>query len=206
MSLSKSQTLRKKVAREAANLLYSGVEKEYKQAKSKARQTLGIDVLPTNLEVAVEFDKIARENEGNARKERLVEMRKQALGLMKTLRAYNPVLVGSVWRGTIHRESDIDIVAYHHEPSQILQVLRESKLEISRTEWRTVTKKGKRRSSFHIYLKLEKREKAEVIVRDLNETGRPESCEIYGDAITGLQIQTLEEALRKDPAQRHVPF
>ena len=66
-----SSSLRKKVAREAASLLYSGVEKEYKQAKLKAARTFGGHFLPTNFEVAMELDKIAEENEGPTRQEHL---------------------------------------------------------------------------------------------------------------------------------------
>jgi len=77
--------LRRKIAREAANLLYHGIEKEYKQAKLRAAEVLGINVLPTNLEVAIELDKIAEENEGATRWERLVQMRQEALKLMKIL-------------------------------------------------------------------------------------------------------------------------
>ena len=60
--------LRCKVAREAATLLYFGAEKEYKQAKLKAAKTLGTHFLPTNLEVAIELDKIAEANEGASQK------------------------------------------------------------------------------------------------------------------------------------------
>ena len=62
---------RKKVIREAATLLYDGVEKEYKQAKLKAAETYGLHYMPTNLEVALEIDRIAEEKEGAAREERL---------------------------------------------------------------------------------------------------------------------------------------
>jgi hypothetical protein len=39
------------------------VEKEYKQAKLKAARTFGLHFMPTNLEVALEIDKIARKSE-----------------------------------------------------------------------------------------------------------------------------------------------
>ena len=55
-----SLKLRKRIAREAASLLYFGAEKEYKQAKLKAAKTVKSKFLPTNLEVALELDKIAR--------------------------------------------------------------------------------------------------------------------------------------------------
>ena len=92
--------LRGKIAKEAATLLYFGAEKEYKQAKLKAAKTIGTHFLPTNLEVAVELDKIAEAHEGPARKERLIQMRQEALKIMKTLKEYSPILIGSVWRGT----------------------------------------------------------------------------------------------------------
>ncbi|MEM3744938.1 MAG: tRNA adenylyltransferase, partial [Candidatus Bathyarchaeia archaeon] len=71
--------LRRKVAQEAAFLLYTMQEKEFKQAKEKAASALGLRVLPTNLEVAEELDRIADEYEGEERKNRLIRMREEAL-------------------------------------------------------------------------------------------------------------------------------
>jgi len=194
------------VAREAANLLYSRVEKEYKQAKLKAAKTFGTHFLPTNLEVATELDKLAEENEGKARQDRLIRMRKEALKLMKILKEYNPVLIGSVWRGTIHHESDIDIVAHHDEPEDILKILEQNNIKIKQTEWVTVTKKGKRKGSFHIYMESPAKEKAEIKIESPEEACREEKCEIYGDKITGLRIKELETLLKDNPSQRFVPF
>jgi len=56
-------------------------------------------VLPSNLEVAEELDKIAEEKEGSSRRELLLRMRKEALQIMKTLEGFDARLVGSVWRG-----------------------------------------------------------------------------------------------------------
>ena len=67
--LNADSDLRCKIAKEAATLLYFGAEKEYKQAKVKAAKTLGAHFLPTNLEVAVELDKIAEAQEGPAEAE-----------------------------------------------------------------------------------------------------------------------------------------
>jgi len=198
--------LRKKVAREAAHLLYSGVEKEYRQAKLKAAKTLGVHFLPTNLEVVIEFDKIAEETEGPARKERLIQMRKQALKLMKTLKPYNPTLTGSVWRGTIHRESDIDIAVYYDKPNAVLEAIKQCNLKVIGTERMTVTKEGLKKESLHIYLQLQTKEKAEITVRSPEEANYKERCEIYGDIITGLRIRELEKILRENPAQRFVPY
>ncbi|HDM44938.1 MAG TPA: tRNA adenylyltransferase, partial [Candidatus Bathyarchaeota archaeon] len=91
---------RLKVAREAALLLYTSQEKEYKQAKTKAARTLRLKVYPSNREVAEELDRLAEEMEGKARADRLTKMRKEALRVMEALREFNPILIGSVWRGT----------------------------------------------------------------------------------------------------------
>ena len=200
-----SLRLRKRVAREAASLLYFGVEKEYKQAKLKAAKIVQFKFLPTNLEVALELDKIAEENEGPARKERLIQMRKEALRLMQVLKAYRPLLIGSVWRGTICYDSDVDIVVYHDEPEDILKILKQNNLKIMQAEWVAVTKKGKRKASFHIYAELPAKEKAEIKIVQSSEAFMKEKCEIYGDEITGLSVQKLEKLLKENPAQRFVP-
>jgi len=198
--------LRRKVAREAASLLYFGVEKEYKQAKLKAAKTFGVHFLPTNLDVVIELDKIAEENEGAARQKRLIRMRKEALRLMKILEEYKPVLIGSVWRGTIHRESDIDITVYHDEPAEVLKLIKQNNLKVTQTERTTVTKQGLKKTSFHIYLESPTKEKAEIVVRSSEEIGYKGKCEIYGDTIIGLRIQELEKVLEENSTQRFVPF
>jgi len=197
--------LRKRAAREAAILLYTSQEKEYKQAKKRAAKTLGIRVLPSNLEVAEELDKIAEENEGPSRRERLFQMRKEALQIMELLRDFNPRLVGSVWRGTAHQNSDIDILVYSQDPKSVLGKLQEKKYKITGSEWRSVTKRGKKESSFHIHVVLPSGYEAEVVVRDPEKRERSEKCEIYGDAVTGLSHPQLQKVLKEKPLQKFVP-
>jgi len=201
-----SLDLRKKVAREAATLLYFCIETEYKQAKLKAAKTMGVHFLPTNFEVAMELDKIAEENEGSSRRERLIQMRKEALKLMQIFKSNKPLLIGSVWRGTIRHNSDIDVVICHEEPNEVLKVLRQNKFQIICAQWVTVTKKGKRKDSFHIHVELPSKEKAEIkVIQDL-DAFRQEKCEIYGDKITGLDLDELERLLKENPAKRFIPF
>jgi hypothetical protein len=85
-----------RITKEAATPLYSGVEKEYEQAKVKAARTLRSRVLVTNLEMVIELGRIAEENEGSDRMKRLIRMCREALTLMRILRAYDPLLIGSV--------------------------------------------------------------------------------------------------------------
>jgi len=196
---------RKRIAREAATLLYTSQEKEYKQAKKRAAKTLGVRVLPSNLEVAEELDRIAEENEGPSKRKRLFQMRKEALQIMESLKGFSPRLVGSVWRGTAHQNSDIDILAFSQDPEVVLIQLQKNEYRITSSEWRSVTKRGKRESSFHIRLVLPSGHEAEVMVRDPEKIGRSERCEIYGDAVTGLSPPQLRKVLKERPLQKFVP-
>jgi predicted nucleotidyltransferase len=198
--------LRCKIAREAATFLYFGAEKEYKQAKLKAAKTLGVHFLPSNFEVALELDKIAEENEGPARKERLIQMRKEALKVMVILKKYGPILIGSVWRGTIRQGSDIDIALYHDVPDEILNILKKKGIKISKTEWTTETKRGKPEASFHIYVETGGKQMAELVVRSSEEARHRRKCEIFGDELKGLNVQELERVLRENPAQKFIPI
>jgi len=197
--------LKARVAKEAATYLYSGAEKEYKQAKTRAAQTLGTHFLPSNLEVALELDKIAEENEGENRKERLIQMRKEALQVMKQLDAFCPVLIGSVWRGTIRRGSDIDIAVYADEPEQIVNTLKAGGIRVSKTAWTTINKHGKTLQSLHVYAETSAKHGLEVVVRGSDEAGEKRKCEIFGDQIRGLKPQELENLLKSNPTQKFIP-
>ncbi len=201
----KPRNLRRETAREAANLLYLGLEKEYKQAKIKAAKTLGTSFLPTNREVAIELDNTAEEREGPLRKRRLVQMRREALDLMKTMKKYSPRLVGSVWRGTIHPRSDIDIALYHNNPEEVLNAIRQNNVHITQTGAISTTKKGQKRESFHIFLELPSGRKAEIVVRQVEHAHRYERCEIFGDIVKGLGLVELMSLLQRSPDSRFVP-
>ena len=204
--LNVDSVLRCKIAREAATLLYSGAEKEYKQAKLKAAKILGTHFLPSNLEVALELEKIAEENEGAARKERLIKMRKEALKIMTSLKAYNPTLIGSVWRGTIRLGSDIDIALYHDIPVEVIDFLKKNGSIPCKTEWATETKKGSPVTSLHVYLVTSNGQKVELVVRSLEEAHISRKCEIFGDELKGIKIPELTRLLKENPAKKFAPF
>ncbi len=197
--------LKHRVAREAATLLYFGAEKEYKQAKEKAAQTFGVHFLPSNLEVALELDKIAEENEGEKRKERLIQMRKEALETMNLLNIFCPVLIGSVWRGTIKQGSDIDLAVYADDPEQIIRLLKAEGIKVLKTAWTTVNKRGATLESFHIYAESAAKYGLEIVVRSREEAGKKRKCETFGDELKGLTLKELEKVLKSNPTQKFIP-
>jgi len=196
---------RRRVAREAAILLYTSQEKEYKQAKERAAEILGARMLPSNREVAEEVDAIAEEREGSARHTYLIQLREEALKIMEVLGDFHPRLIGSVWRGTAHRDSDIDISVFSSDPNFVIDQLQKEGFKIAKTEWTPATKRVEKKETFHIYLALPTNDEAEVVVEGLEEIDRYERCEIYGDTVKGLNIIQLRSVLGENPLQRFVP-
>lgn len=198
--------LRQRVAREAAFLLYRGIVEEYKQAKEMAAQNLGAKFLPSNLEVALALDEIAEEMEGEERRRRLLEMRRTALKLMESLSDLHPRLIGSVWRGTAHRGSDIDIVVYAQDNKEVVERLRAMGVEVEREETSLFVKTGIPKTSDHLYLHTASGYEVEIIVRPPWEEGEVELCEIYGDLKVGLNLPHLRKILEEDPLRRFIPW
>lgn len=202
----RSTSIRGRVAREAAVLLYSQQEKEYKQAKQRAADTLRIRILPSNMEVARELDKIADEMEGSVRTERLVQMRNEALSLMVILGDLHPRVVGSVWRGTAYKNSDIDIEAFASDPEIALERFVQNGLNVRRAEWQSVTKGRGGETAFHIYIHLPSGNRVETIVRGPEKMNQIDKCEIYGDNVKGLNTHQLRRVLMENPTQKFVPL
>ncbi len=189
---------RSSVAREAARLLYSGAAEEYIQAKYMAANSLGIKAVPSNYDVAVELDRLADEAEGREKQRRLTEMREIALMIMKSLQSFTPHLIGSVWRGTARKGSDIDIIVLATSPGDVEYALRSYNVK----EKGKVTFQG----GVHAYhFKLEVRlDEVEVVVRDPAEYTE-DRCDVYGDVKRGLTLPELERLLRIDPLRKFVP-
>ena len=197
---------RKHIAHEAAELLYTGQEKEYKQAKLHAAEILGFNILPSNAEIAVELDRIAEEREGETRSQRLVQMRTEALKLMQLLDEFKPRLVGSVWRGTIHRNSDIDIQASAQDPEAVVSRLTRAGYRNLEIKTESVVKKGARQKSVHVQFELSSTNKVEIVLHDPRDAEASVLCEIYGDTITGLTTQRLDSLLKENPREKFVPI
>lgn len=196
---------RRRVAREAALLLYNGLITEYKQAKEMAAETLGTRTLPSNLEVAVELDRMVDEIEGLTRKELIVKLRRLALQVMLQLREFHPKVVGSVWRGTACKRSDIDILTFTTDTKAVVDTLLKNGFKVVKTEWHKKVENNNVKNYFHIYLNLLADHEVEVIVRNPEDLHIREKCDIYGDIITGLTISQLEEVLEQDPQRKFVP-
>lgn len=195
---------RREVAREAARLIYKGAYKEYKDAKEAAARSLGARSVPSNREVADELDRLAEEAESPDRLRRLTEMRETALEVMRPLGDLSPKLIGSVWRGTARKGSDVDVVVYG-DPDEAEKRLKEEHRVTDRTV-KTFTMDGVPRASTHLTVEAGGYQ-VEVIVRPPGDEDayRDERCDIYGDPKRGIGLAELERLMRSDPLRRFVP-
>ncbi|MHA1594698.1 MAG: nucleotidyltransferase domain-containing protein [Candidatus Baldrarchaeia archaeon] len=198
--------LRAIVAREAARLLYFGVVEEYYAAKRLAAENLGVNVLPSNREIALALDEFADLIEGEDRAKRLVKMREDALELMLILKDYRPRLIGSVWRGTITRNSDIDIEVFSENVDDVVETLIKNGIKEIRVEEVKKHTDDLKRVFIHIKTKSRRGFEVDIAVRDSNDHDKYEICEIFGDLKKGLSIKELKRVLRENPVQKFVPI
>lgn len=193
------------VARQAAMLLYEGTVYEYKEAKEVAAENLGINVMPSNYEVAMELRKYAEEVEGAAFAERLKSMREDALEVMKALSEFAPRLVGSVWRGVLTPRSDIDIEVYTEDLNAVLSKLEGVVSKVLGWEEINLPEQMRLGSLYRIRAKSKRGYELEIVLKEPGMLKKPVRCEIFGDLKKGLSINELEELLMKDPEGLRVP-
>lgn len=140
---------RKRVALEAARLLYSREHKEYYHAKREAARRLGIRDLPANREVHAELIRLAESLGGQDRESRLQAMRRVALEHMLLLAEHEPRLVGSVLTGSLREGSDIDIHLYTDDPLGVFDALEEADL-VYEVETVRARKRGEEIEFLHV--------------------------------------------------------
>lgn len=119
------ESIRHRVAVEAARILYHREVKEYFHAKREAARRQGTIHLPSNREVHEQLLLIARQVEGDEHLPRLAAMRSLALQLMELLQEYHPRLIGSTLTGHIRRGSDVDLNLFADDVEPVLDTLRD---------------------------------------------------------------------------------
>jgi predicted nucleotidyltransferase len=131
-------------------------------------------------------------------------MRMLALEIMQVLKHMNPILKGSVWRGTANKNSDIDIEITSNEPNKVRELLERSGYKVTKiTE--NVAVYGKRTSrSTHIQIDVGYIV-GEIILRPVNESELEERCDIYGDIKSGINFPELEKLMKSDSLRKFVP-
>jgi predicted nucleotidyltransferase len=123
---------------------------------------------------------------------------------MDNLRLFRPKLIGSVWRGTARKGSDIDITFFSDDRVSVKNTIEEYYSNV-RTEWQSRTSHGVTTKFFHIYFDSLSGYTVEGVVRNSELIFDKRVCEIFGDVITGLTRNQLRKLVRTDPYKRFLP-
>jgi hypothetical protein len=191
---------RRRVAWEAARLMYSRDESEYLRAKLKAaRRIFGGDFkpsdLPSNREIRDEIQSLARLHEGDNRTQRLREMRLEALRMMRVLRAFRPRLIGSTLTGHVRHGSDIDIHLFADNLESVLWTL-DAEGAVYDVEHKRVRKHGEERIFTHIHVR--DRFTFELTLYAANKAHYVFKSSVTGKAIERASIAELERFLEDE--------
>lgn len=123
MSAPLDERQRRLIAEEAARLLLDEGLGDYRAAKLKAAQRLGLSGrrgLPRNIEVEDALRSRQRLFTGEAQRARLASLRRAALEAMRLLAEFRPRLVGSVLRGTAHAHSDVNLHLFSDSVEEVV--------------------------------------------------------------------------------------
>ena len=195
------ERIRRQIAFNAAQLMYTRQESEYFTAKRKAASRLGVKYrfrpgdLPTNAEIRDQVQAMARMHEGDSRLVHLRDMRVEALRLMRKLARFRPRLIGSVWTGHVRTGSDIDIHIFSDSLGLVTGALEEHGLPFE-VERKKVVKFGEERVFTHIH--VPDRYTYELTLYPEAKLSYTFKSSITGKAIEKASIAELEQRLRDE--------
>ncbi|MGE5140088.1 MAG: HD domain-containing protein [Rudaea sp.] len=192
--------LRRRVAWEAARLMYTREESEYFRAKLKAARRLASGEfkpggLPSNREIRDELEAMARMLEGQHRTDNLREMRVEALRLMRLLKKFRPRLIGSTLTGHVRRGSDIDLHLFSDSVEAIAAVLEAEGLDFE-VERKRVRKHGEERVFTHLH--VQDRFPFELTVYPAKKAHYVFRSSITGKPIERAGVAELERLLSRE--------
>jgi hypothetical protein len=130
-STARSQKLRQSIAAEAARIMATEGQRSYLTAKQKAAERLGSSPrngLPSNAEVEMELKTWQELYGGDAREERLMELRREARSAMRFLEPFKPRLVGPVAEGTADQYSRVCLQVFSDDPDAVARMLMEHRI------------------------------------------------------------------------------
>lgn len=119
---SESQRARQVVAQEAARIIIDHGVRDYRLAKQKAAERLGVMTrgsLPGNAEIEAAVAEHLELFGGDEHKDYLRMMRTAALSAMQMLETYSPRLVGPVLAGTADENSQVNLHVFTDSPEAV---------------------------------------------------------------------------------------
>ncbi|MCA1779563.1 MAG: hypothetical protein LC637_09315 [Xanthomonadaceae bacterium] len=122
---------RQQVAAEAARILATEGLRNYRAAKQKAANRLGLpdrSGLPSNEEVEQELKRYQSLYGGDQHLDTVSDLRAAAIEAMRFFHTFRPKLVGPVLEGTADQHSRISLHLFCENPDEVLALLMRNKL------------------------------------------------------------------------------
>lgn len=126
------EEIRQLVADEAARLIYEEGFKDYRVAKLRAAEQLGLShqnsAQPTNEQIESAIHQRIRLFDAETQPKLLEHHRQVALEAMEFLKAYNPYLTGSALEGTSSEHSAVTLLLAADSPEEVIFFLEDNQI------------------------------------------------------------------------------
>jgi hypothetical protein len=188
--------VRLRVAQLAAQLMADNGIRDYAFAKRKAARQLGIESrcgLPSNEEIDAALVEYRNLFEPEARERELEVLRWQALGVMKVLARFEPILTGGAVTGAVSPHSDIEIELYADSSKEFEQFLLNENIAFKVDE----------RPGFSTFLLFA--EPVDVIARVLPLQARHQRRDAREDSRRRLTVTQLARLIENSSEQTQQP-
>jgi hypothetical protein len=140
-----SERARQVVAQEAARLIIDHGIRDYRIAKQKAAERLGVigrGSLPGNTEIEAAVSDHLQIFGGESHDDLLRLMRTAALSAMELLNDFSPRLVGPVLAGTADENSSVNLHVFTDSPEMLAMEIGDMGIQIRPYERRLKTRRG----------------------------------------------------------------
>jgi hypothetical protein len=140
-----SERARQVVAQEAARLIIDHGIRDYRIAKQKAAERLGVigrGSLPGNTEIEAAVSDHLQIFGGESHDDLLRLMRTAALSAMELLNDFSPRLVGPVLAGTADENSSVNLHVFADSPEMLAMEIGDMGIQIRPYERRLKTRRG----------------------------------------------------------------
>ena len=140
-----STRARQVVAQEAARIIVNHGVRDYRVAKQKAAERLGVNgrgSLPGNAEVEAAVTEHLQIFGGDSHQDLLRLMRTAALAAMELLAAFSPRLVGPVLIGTADENSAVNLHVFADSPEMVAMEIGDMGIQFRSYERRLKSRRG----------------------------------------------------------------
>jgi hypothetical protein len=190
----RNEQTRRLIALEAARLISDLGLRDYKQAKLRAAQRLGISgqaSLPRNSEIELALREHQQLFEGDAHHQRLDRLRKVAIEALGFLAEFSPRLVGPVLEGTADRHSAVCLHVHCDSAETFTQFLLENGIPFDIQE-RTIRLDRERSDDFPACLFTAGDTAMDVLVLPLLVVRQPPISPVSGRPMNRADLKDLE--------------